>query len=42
MLSSAKQKREMTKVLRRVRNRDDDANFSYFHLRLTAVIAYLA
>ena len=40
--SSAKLKREMTKLYAVYRTWTTTANFSYFHLELSAVVAYLA
>jgi len=40
--SSAKQEREMTKSCVVRRTRTTTTNFSYFHLELNAVVAYLA
>ena len=40
--SSAKQQREMTKFCGVYETRTTPANFSYFHLELNAVVAYVA
>ena len=40
--SSAKLEREMTKLYAVYRTWKTTANFSYFHLKLNAVVAYLA